>query len=668
MGGEAELAAVEVRAGTENLVGIAVAASEGEVSRARIANQPLLRPADLLEMVPGLVVGQHSGEGKANQYFLRGFNLDHGTDFRTTVAGVPVNLPSHAHGQGYTDLNFLIPELVASMRFRKGPYYTDEGDFSSAGAVHVDYLRRIDGTLAQVGLGSGRHARSLLAGSPQLGSGRLLYALEWSHSDGPWVVPENFRKENAVLRYSEGTLLDGFSVTAMAYRGNWTASDQLPQRAVAAGTLDPYGSLDPASGGQTRRLSLSADWSQRVADGRRKANVWLLDSSLSLYSNFTYCLNDIATTGTCASGDQFLQSERRRAGGFAASTSHIGERAGVEYENSIGVEMRSDRIHPGGLYATSGRELSSTVREDNIRQQSLAVHAQSEQRWLPFLRTTFGLRADLYRFAVDSDLALNSGRAADQLLSPKFGLVLGPWRGGELYFNLGSGFHSNDARGTTQRVDPASGEALKRVTPLVKTRGAELGLRTRVAQGWQGSIAVWRLEVDSELVFVGDAGTTEPSRASRRQGVELSSRLSLRHGLSLDTDLAWSRARFTGGEEGEGFWVRGAAPFVASLGLTAEGRGPWSAALRLRHLAARPLIEDNSVRSAASTLLNLRVSRQLAPKAQVTLDIFNLLDRRVSDVEYWYVSQLPGEAAPVADRHAHPAHPRSARLALAYRF
>ena len=258
-----ELSAVEVRAKAENLEGIATSGSEGVVSSQRLAAVPILRPGEALEMVPGLIVTQHAGDGKANQYFLRGFNLDHGTDFATYLGGVPVNMPSHAHGQGYTDLNFLIPELVDRISFRKGPYFAEEGDFSSAGAAHIDYFRQIDGTLAQLTLGQNGYARSLLAGSPELGGGHLLYALELFHNDGPWQVEEHYRKLNGVLRYSQGTRNDGFSITGMAYHGRWTSTDQIAQRAISSGAVDRFGSLDPTTGGETHRYSLSGEWAKR---------------------------------------------------------------------------------------------------------------------------------------------------------------------------------------------------------------------------------------------------------------------------------------------------------------------------------------------------------------------------------------------------------------------
>ncbi len=666
-----ELSAIEVRATTENLTGIGGAASEGVVAKERIAALPLLRPGEVLELVPGMVVTQHSGDGKANQYFLRGFNLDHGTDFRTSVAGVPVNMPTHAHGQGYSDLNFLIPELVDRVSYRKGPYYVDEGDFSSAGAAQIDYARRIqghtDGTLAQLGLGQNGYRRALLAGSPALGTGHLLYALEAFHNDGPWNVPEHYKKLNGVLRYSEGTRFDGFSVTAMAYSADWTATDQVPQRAIESGLIGRFGSLDPSSGGQTQRLSLSADGSWRGAHSRTQANAWLLDYRLDLYSNFTYCLNDVASNGNCATGDQFKQADRRRAGGFAASHTAYDSWRSFEVENTLGIEGRIDRIRPVGLYATNARATVSTLREDRVDQRSIALYAQNQTRWLEKLRTVAGLRADFYRFDVDSNIAANSGLANAHQLSPKLTAIFGPWHRTEFYLNYGHGFHSNDARGTTLNIDPSSGTAAEKVTPLAKTKGYEAGVRSEPLPGWQTTLSLWALNIASELLFVGDAGVTEPARPSRRHGVEWNNLYKVNSWLAFDADLALSHARFRG-DDSVGNFIPGAVATTANLGVTVDNLGPWFGAFRLRHFGPRPLLEDNSVRSASTTMANLRWGYKFNRHTTLALDVFNLFNRKVSDIDYWYESQLRSEAASVADRHTHPAEPRVLRFSVTHRF
>ncbi|MDP3538439.1 MAG: TonB-dependent receptor [Azonexus sp.] len=663
-----ELTAVEVRARAENLEGIAAAGSEGVVSSQRLAAVPILRPGEALEMVPGLIVTQHAGDGKANQYFLRGFNLDHGTDFATYVGGVPVNMPTHAHGQGYTDLNFLIPELVDRISFRKGPYYAEEGDFSSAGAAHIDYFRKIEGTLADVTLGQRGYARSLLAGSPALGGGNLLYGLEVFHNDGPWQVHENYRKLNGILRYSQGTRHDGWSVTGMAYQGRWTSTDQIARRAIDSGAVDRFGTLDSTTGGQTFRHSLSGEWAKRGENSQSKAKAWWLRSGLDLWSNFQYCQNDFAANGNCAIGDQFKQGERRQAGGFALSQTLYDRWGSFDVRNAFGLQGRMDRLRPVGLYNTSQRNTWNTVREDNVTQRSLSLWAQNEIRWTSWFRSIQGLRGDAYDFTVDSSLAANSGQASDQMVTPKLSLVFGPWRRTELYLNYGHGFHSNDARGTTISVDPADGVTpVTKVKPLVRTKGYEIGLRSEIVPGWQSTVALWQLEAASELLFVGDAGTTEPSRPSRRHGLEWTNFYAVNDWLAFDADLAWSHARFRDADPA-GNYIPGAVASTANLGVTVGQFGPWFGALRLRYFGPRPLIEDNSVRSQASALTNLRVGYRFSRQTQVLLDVYNLFDRKVNDIEYWYESQLANETSPVSDRHVHPTEPRTLRLSISHRF
>jgi outer membrane receptor protein involved in Fe transport len=658
-----ELSTVEVRARAENLEAIAGSGSEGIVSSQRLAAVPLLRPGETLEMVPGMIVTQHAGDGKANQYFLRGFNLDHGTDFATTVAGVPANMPTHAHGQGYTDLNFVIPELVERISYRKGPYFAEEGDFASAGAAHIDYFRHLDASLAQLTLGGNGYARSLLAGSPAIGNGHLLYGLELFHNDGPWEVAENYRKLNGVLRYSEGTRHDGFAITAMAYQGRWTSTDQVAQRAIDSGQVNRFGSLDPTTGGETSRYSLSAEWARRQGDARIQGNVWLLQSSLDLWSNFQYCLNS-----GCPPGDQFRQSERRTAGGFNTSKTIVGRWGAFDVENTFGVQGRIDHLSPVALYATSARQTLATVREDRVTQESLGLWAQNEMRWTDWFRSIQGLRADAYEFQIDSSLAANSGRAAEHMVTPKLSLIFGPWRHTELYLNYGHGFHSNDARGVTTTVDPANGVTpVSSVKPLVRTRGREVGIRSEILPGWQSTAALWQLDTASELLFVGDAGTTEASRPSRRYGIEWTNLYVASEHLAVDADLAWSHARFRDAAPG-GDYIPGAVTTTANLGITLDRFGPWFGALRFRWFGPRPLVEDNSVRSQSSALTNLHLGYRLDLKTTLALDVYNLFDRRANDIEYWYESQLPSETSPQFNRHIHPTEPRSLRLSLAYRF
>jgi outer membrane receptor protein involved in Fe transport len=288
-------------------------------------------------------------------------------------------------------------------------------------------------------------------------------------------------------------------------------------------------------------------------------------------------------------------------------------------------------------------------------------------RWTDWFRSVQGLRADVYDFSVDSNLPANSGRADDRMVTPKLALIFGPWKKTEFYLNYGHGFHSNDARGTTISVDPVSGTPVDRVKPLVRTRGYEIGARSDFGQNFHSTVAFWQLDVASELLFVGDAGTTEASRPSRRYGVEWTNFYAPTDWLAFDADLAWSHSRFRDSAP-EGNFIPGAVTATANLGVTVDHLGPWFGALRLRYFGPRPLIEDNSVRSGASALSNLRVGYRFDANTLLALDVYNLFDRKVNDIDYWYDSQLPGEGAPQFDRHVHPTEPRTVRLTFSYRF
>jgi len=656
------LEVIEVRAGAQDLIGVADAASVGTVTARQLETRPLLRPAEALETVPGLIVTQHAGDGKANQYFLRGFNLDHGTDFAVDIDGMPVNLPTHAHGQGYLDLNFLIPELVERIQYRKGPYAATEGDFSSAGAAHIAYRRALPQDYASFGVGSNGYRRLLSAADKEMaGGGRWLGALEVFHNDGPWTVPEHYQRVNGVLRYSEGTRNHGHSLSFMAYDGDWTSTDQVARRAVDQGLVGRFGSLDPSTGGSTRRLSLSGQWARQDGEVQTRANAYLVDYRLKLFSNFTYATDAVH-------GDQFEQADRRRYGGFGWSRSQPVRWLGQEGDFTWGLQGRLDAIGNVGLYKTQARQRRDTVRSDSVSQGSLGLYGQWGAQWSNWLRSVVGLRHDRYRFNVDSSLAANSGKGSDGITSPKLSLIFGPFTSHEFYYNWGQGFHSNDARGATISVDPTNPSSpMQRVPALVKTRGQEVGWRSAPAPGWNMSLALWRLDLDSELLFVGDAGTTEPSRPSRRQGIEWSNYWTPRDWLTLDGDIALSQARFRN-EDTVGNHVPGAVERTASVGIAVHDLGPWRGGLRLRYLGPRALVEDNSVRSASSLMVNLNVGYKLTAKSQMTLEVLNLFNRKASDIDYYYESQLRGEAAPVADVHSHPAEPRVWRLTFTQGF
>ena len=642
------LPTVVVQASRTSQIGLADAANAGTVTEQQLAARAVYRPAELLETAPGLIVSQHSGEGKANQFYLRGFNLDHGTDLRTTVDGMLVNQRSHAHGQGWTDLNFLIPELAERLDYRKGPYSVDQGDFAAAGAVAIRYADELGDAIASVGIGQNGFRRTLLADSPHAGDGHLLYALELFHNDGPYTRGDDFGKVNAVLRYSRGTAADGMRLTAMAYQARWNATDQIPQRALQDGRLGRFDAVDATDGGSSRRYGVSGAWRANTASGTWALDAALVASELDLYSNFTYFLDDPVH------GDQFNQPDRR------VTATVNGERRWGQQR--IGFQFQNDNVH-NGLYTTAARRRLATTREDHLVETSAAAFYELNTQWSARVRTVAGVRADLYRFDVDSDRAANSGRRSASVASPAVSLILGPWNKTELYLNAGRGFHSNDARGATLQVDPKSGAQAASVTPLARATGVELGVRSEALAGLQSSLSLYRLDFDSELVFVGDAGTTEAGRPSRRTGVEWSAYYKPNRWLTLDADLAFARARFRDADPG-GRRIPGAVEGVASLALAMDHIGHWFGALQLRYFGPRPLIEDNSVRSHATTTLNGRLGYRINGSTNVTLEGYNLANRRAAAVDYLYRSRLAGEAAASDDVHFHPIESRSLRVTL----
>ena len=508
-----ELAPVVVRGHYDNAVGTGDAASQGRVNAALIESRPTLRPAEVLEFVPGVIVTQHSGDGKANQYFLRGFNLDHGTDFATFVDGMPVNMPTHAHGQGYSDLNWLIPEIVDRIDYRKGPYSAEEGDFSSAGAARIGLADRLPKGIASVTLGQHAYERALVTKSVPLGEGQLLYAVEAAHNNGPWDNPEKFHRLNGVLRWSFGDATSRSSVTAMAYSAGWNSTDQIPARAVDQGLIGRFGAIDPTDGGQTARYSVSYATERTLADGVLKASAYAIQSRLDLFSDFTYNLDH----ETPVDADQFEQREQRRVYGGALSRSFNAKVAGRDSTTTVGLQARQDRLDPVGLYSTVARQRVSTTQEAKVRETSVGVFAENSTEWLSWLRSIEGLRLDEYRFDVASSIAENSGSKSAHIASPKFSLVFGPWAKTEYFVNYGWGFHSNDARGITETLTPKERLPADASPPLVRSKGGEIGLRTEVVPGLQSSLALWQLRLGSELVFSGDDRCRCSCKSSRRR-------------------------------------------------------------------------------------------------------------------------------------------------------
>ncbi|HKA60702.1 MAG TPA: TonB-dependent receptor [Gemmatimonadales bacterium] len=644
----------------DNLIGLAATASEGRVGAIDLRSRPLIREGELQETIPGMIVTQHSGEGKANQYFVRGFNLDHGTDFRTSLEGMPLNMPTHAHGQGYTDLNFLMPELVDYLDYRLGVYHAEVGDFGSAGAAEYHLVQRLDRPFVTSTAGQHGMVRFAGGGSRRVGNGDVLLGGEAKQYNGPWVTPEALRKLSGLTRYSWERGPSQFSILAMAYHNTWTSSDQIPLRAVQAGVISRFGAIDPTDGGSTDRFSLSGSWRHSGERSMQEVQLYGIASSLSLFSNFEYRLTDTTR------GDQFNQRERRLVLGGEATHKQELTAAGVSHLWTAGVQTRYDVLSPVGLYRTEARQRLSTVRQDDVREWTSGVFLKAESRWTPWLRSVLGVRGDAYHFDVTSDLPANSGQRTAAIVSPKASLVFSPRPETELYVSSGFGFHINDARGTTITIDPATGDPAQRVNPLVRSGGAEVGVRASPLRGMRSTLTFWMLRLGSELLFIGDGGTTAPAAASRRQGVTWANYYRPVPQLLLDADVSFARARFHGVAP-DVVHVPGALENVVAAGITWSPleRGTYGS-LRLRHFGSYPLIENNSVRAAPANLISAEVGARFSG-VQVQLTVLNLFNAVADDIQYYYRSRLQGEpVGGLDDIHFHPVEPRQVRLSLGW--
>lgn len=642
---------VEVISSRYSLLGAADTANEGVVGQAQIDTRVVARTGEMLEVIPGLIVSQHSGEGKANQYFLRGFNLDHGIDFKITLDGMPVNQRSHAHGQGWADLNPVIPELVSSIHYRKGPYNAADGDFGSAGSASIYYLNQVDKGIASVGIGQNGYYRTLLANAPKVGDGNLLYGLELSHYDGPWDTPDNYRKVNGLLRYSEGTAANGFNVTAMAYSGKWNSTDQIPLNEYKQGLISRFGSMDTSDGATASRYSLSAEWRQADMSGSLIAQAYVIQNELDLYSNFEY-----------APASQFNQRDSRVTSGVNLAKTWNMSGLGKEATNTLGVQIQNDNIF-NGLFTTTSRVRTATQRQDHITQSSIGIYSENHVHWNDWLRTVAALRGDYFRFNnFGQSNAANTDKVGAFKASPKLNIVFGPWNKTEYYYSIGNGFHSNDARGVT--IAPGN----TRADGLVKSFGQEIGIRTEIIDNLQTTFALFQLDNDSEIVYVGDEGITKDSgRRTRRIGWEFNNYYKANKWLTLDADFALARARFRD-PGGEGNHVEGAVEGVASIAAIIDNSGPYTGSLQLRYFGPRPLTEDNSVRSNSTTTINGKLGYRVNKDTKIELIGFNLLNSEKSAIDYYNGSYTFNGTSGLSGRVFHPIEPRSFRIVLITNF
>lgn len=683
------------------------AASEGSVTDGQLQLLPVYRPGQLLETVPGLIVTLHSGEGKANQYLLRGYNLDHGTDLETYVDGMPVNEPTHAHGQGYTDLNFMIPELVDGLSYTKGPYYADVGDFGAVGSIHVDY-RDVIANQAQLTAGGFGFQRLFGAGSQVLGDGHLLEAFEIQHYGSPFATPDDARKETGVLRYSAGTVHGGYSITGMLYHQLWTNTTDIPLRAITEGLVaNRFGSLDPTDGGRAWRSSLSFDDHVFFGGGRLVSSAFVIGNQLHMWNDFTHFLVDPVH------GDQEEQYENRRTlGGRSDFTVPVRLR-GIGNQISVGVLVRDDVLHVG-RNATEDRaplpvedSPASYTNDDMVYMFATAAYLQATTRWTERFRSVLGLRED-YQHGTDDDFLAalhdtagysNGGTVRQALTQPKGSLIYTVNDSVELYLSAGRGFHSADLRGVDQ--DGHADLGLPHTPLLARQEGQEIGVRASPASSLAMTFAVYNLWQQSETIINPDVGEDSAGPPSRRYGMELSLTYRMSRWLKFYGNVSGAHSRFTrpfdDGTGHVGDYITDAPATTGSLALDVTGLGRWSGGLDYRYLGNYPLssgpcndsaaVKDfpgvaTSCGNAPTALsqvngrgfgeLNMDVHYALPGSWTASLGAYNLLDARAPAAEFWYVDRLKNEIGTYpdgrADIHEHPLEPLMVRITLSREF
>ena len=593
------------------LIGAAGAASEGSVGGADLLVRPMLRVAEVLEAVPGMIAVQHSGSGKANQYFLRGFNLDHGTDFTTVVDGMPWNFRSHGHGQGYLDVNGLLPETIERIDYRKGTYRADIGDFAMAASSFIKTIDRLDASYVDLQAGQRGWARLGAGGSTEIGDGVLTAIGEFKQYDGPWQLDEGLEHFSGWGKYLTPTDFGQMSFTLSIYEGDWHPTEQIPERAIGSAVCaDVYCAIDPTADGNTSRWIFGTqlegdDWTAQAYAQRYD---WYMTSN----PTYDFQINQFDKRTTLGGRfDKLLIDEDR-------------------FSLDVGADLRYDDIGPVGLDEYDAGNFVANIADNNVTETSYGVYAEATLRPSDSVRFMLGARADYFDFDVKAANAASfAGGETDSQVSPKFGVAWAVNENLELYGNWGKGFHSNDARGVVNMLDPVPG--------LSPGTGYELGARIEVGD-LRFTVTQWWLDQDSELIFVGDSNSVEPKGGSERDGYELTMFWRPVAWLGIDAVFTDSTARYE--DTSEGAFVEGAVEHAAALGFAAT-KDNWEASLRMRYLGPYAMTADNSQRASSVTTVNARGAYTLGNKTFYA-EVTNLLDNDGKDIVYWYEAYIDG--------------------------
>jgi outer membrane receptor protein involved in Fe transport len=680
---------VVVTASRQDLLGVATTASQGSVTQQELSLRPVYRVGQLLESTPGLVVTAHSGEGKANQYLVRGFNLDHGTDIANFVDDMPVNRPTNTHGQGYSDVNFEIPELAEGLDFTKGPYYAAIGDFGAVASTHLKLADEVPSQLA-VAAGSFGIYNLFAGGTHRFGEDdRIVGGLYYGHLDGPFDHPDNFRKVAGELRYSHGDRLDGYSATLMYYKGDGNFTTDQPIRAIQQGLIDRFGTLDPTDGSSSERISLSGHYGATGDGWKLSSSAYYIHSRMTLWNDFTHFLDDPVN------GDQEAQNETRDTYGGQLSLALDRRFGSIDNEFVVGFQARRDTAYVDRRHtkarqvldycevsqadgpATPAAAVNGACTADNVRLLDLGAYVEDTTHWTPWLRTILGLREEYYQASDHSLISGFSGSGHQSLAQPKGSIVFGPFFQTELYLSAGRGFHSDDVRGVFGTVPLEGVPGLAGKTPLLApATGEEVGLRTNIVPKLSVQVALFQEDFQSELAYNADAGQDEASAPSRRQGVEISAEYRPFRWMELNADLAFSKARYhadaaTLANFGLGGpFIANAPAFIGSFGVLVDNLGPWFGGLQWRDLGKYPISDgDEFPQDKGYSEINLDIGYEFSAHLKAQLTIFNLTNTKANAAAYFYAGRLPGEPAQgVADFQVHPLEPISAVAKITYDF
>ena len=621
--------------------------------------RPRQSAQDMLRLVPGLIIAQHAGGGKAEQMFLRGFDADHGTDVNISLDGLPVNMVSHGHGQGYADLHFVIPEVVRGIEVFKGPYFAQFGDFATAGSVRFLTKDELESNLVSVEGGRFGEYRYLTALQLPLQSSTTTsyMAAEFFHTDGYFDSPSAFNRFNMFgkvrTQLGENGSLD---LWMSGFGSGWNASGQIPERAVAEGLIDRFGSIDPSEGGTTQRENISLTYTGTAENTSTiLTQVYYSRYRFKLFSDFTFYKDDPVN------GDEIEQDDDRTMLGARGEYSFEGSTGNVPTTTLLGSAFRADENTVQLWHTTQRRRLSNTV-DALVHQKNMSMYVQEEFHFSPLLRLQIGLRGDYFLFDVedqkrDSAHTDISGYVQQTILNPKANLVFSPERYLDIFLDFGGGFHSNDARAVVTQPEART---------LPRAWGEELGMTITPGSGYSFSAVAWVLDLQSELVYNGDDGTTEPSGRTRRLGLDFEGRAQIFSWLYADADVTLSRGRFRDLPKGQNF-IPLAPTVTATGGLTVRHPDGYEASLRFRHIDDRPANEDNSVTAHGYTVFDATIAYSFS-RTRVQLTGENIFNVSWDEAQFDTESQLKGEALPVSELHFTPGTPLSVKMKVEWSF